>query len=151
MSFDDLTPQKRQAGSKVPIPARVGMRARGLAPARMAVTLHADTLKIFGGAKNFRIGCGKAEDKHLLRIAADTSGLFELMKLPGPSKIYFVFLLPAVSRFPNCRIESQEVKFEIEGKSKALLITLPGWAWNENSKREMEQLARPAKKLKAAA
>lgn len=150
MSFDDLIPQKRGQTSKAPVPARVGMRARGLAPARMAVTLHADTLKIFGGAKNFRIGLGKAETKHLLRIAADPNGSFELIKLPGRGTSYFVFLLPASTRLPNCRIESQEVKFEIEGKGKALLITLPGWAWNESSKREMEQRERPAKKLKAA-
>lgn len=141
--FEEMI-QARRTSVKEPIPCRVGMQARGeTAPARMFVCLHVDVLERFGEAETFRVGVGSAEDRHLIRIAADPAGTFKPGHLPGgrgtTARPYRTFLLSPVARFPNCKIALQEVQFE--WKAKALLITLPTWAWDEAAKRDAERAA----------
>lgn len=144
MSFETLTPPPKAA--KATDPVRVGVRVRGDTASRLSIVVKDEVLDKIDKKKKrlFSIGLGKAEDKHLLRITADPSGLFEAraMKLGRSQKGLFNLVLPPNARWPICKVVMSGAAHEVDAKGDALLITLPSWAWDEASKRTLETDAR---------
>jgi hypothetical protein len=118
----------------------------------MTILLASELVAGFG--ESFKISLGRGEDKHLLRIAGDPSGLFRPSRIfagrQGKEARYVRFILPRHERFPACPVPLRETSFERDEKKRVLLITLPAWAWDEKVKRDMETAPPPVKLKKAA-
>lgn len=142
MSWDELAPPEK--GAKSAAPVRVGMfQIRGGEP-RLVVLMRREVIDLVaGGVRRFKVALGKVENRHLLRIQQADDGPFEAGEM-GTAKGggTFRILLAPNDRFPCCRIKAQEVPFKHDKVGKALLITLPSWAWDDRIKRDMETSSR---------
>lgn len=126
-------------------PFRIGMRQRGKA-ARMALTFHKPELvKVFGSADagdRFKIELGTGTDHALLRITEDPEGPHQLSRAPGKGSPYLTLLLPVVDRFPNCKVNYVPASFKPhengKGQPMSIIVTMPGWAWDEQAKKGRE-------------
>src|SRR5262245_3692259 len=139
MSFEDLVPTTKGKAERTPV--RVGMSQMRQAPARMSVVVGAELVQGWGAS--YKLSLGKAEDRHLLKIAADPGGLFQPGEIPGLKKDankaatgggnggFVRFLLPPHDRFPATSVKLQAASFERDEKRKVLLVTLPAWAWDD--------------------
>lgn len=142
MSFEELKPLPKPAKTSAPV--RVGVRAvaNSVKPSRLTVLLKDQVLaKLPGGGRRYCVGLGKGEDRHLLKIRPDDdAGLFQATELKARGNTgTFRIMLPPNDRWPICKVPMREVAFEIDTKSKAIVITLPDWAWEPAAKADIEK------------
>jgi hypothetical protein len=109
--------------------------------ARLSLYIRADVLGLIGGgAKKFRLSLGRGANKHLLRVQQEEGAPFvavEVGKAKGGGT--FRLMLPPTEQFPDARVPPQGVTYEHKKGERALLITMPAWAWNNAVKADMEK------------
>lgn len=156
MSWEELAPPPPKAAAAKSEPVRVSMAGRRDSDPYLAIAISRDVIDLLGTAgRHYLIDLGSGEQRHLLRIRRDERGPFEARETKNPKtgegSGTFRLRLPPLDRFPLCTVKAHGASYEYDKAQKALLITLPSWAWDDGSKARVEELARrqAVPKLKA--
>ena len=140
--WTDLQPVAKAAPAKVPVRFGLQKLGRGDGPSKGVLLIRRDALAQLD-LKHHRVAVrlGKGARSHQIAIVPQDDGPFELQEV-GVAKgggVYRVFL-PPIETFPKCTAPMVERPFKIEreGKRQIIVIDLPSFCWDANSRKSFE-------------